>query len=277
VESVVSVINCSPADVLINNFTGLLVQLMHARIYSQGKPFVSVIVALATAVTKLIPSVRDPGTSVSPDSGNAKLASCLPLMLQAVVSACDTAISPAPFTVTISLCSMLLMTVSALSAAMDQGHFIDTRSAIAQSMRSSLLPRLGTLPLEVQALLLCTANAVLPEIASQLTEQLHGLSAAICAEKDSSIAGLRNGGALGSPIRTQLINPGTLTTLNRLCRSLDALARHHSVVSSQRQNFIASVTPLQVRRLICDRCDSVKLTTVCDTIGMLASCPEPLL
>lgn len=225
----------------------LLLQLMNARIYSHGKPFVAVIVTLANAVARLVPSARTSSFASSssssamqagPDPGLVKLASNLPCMLQIVAAACDTMISPAPFAVAMSSSAMLLVTVSELSGCLDRGQLPEAVELIKQGL-GPVMGRLGSLPLEVQALLICVANTVMPEIASQLTEQLHALCASICSTEVSPI---------NSPGKVQLTNPNVLNNLNRYCGSLGALAKHHAVGCSpnKRQMFIAAVAPLQV-------------------------------
>jgi hypothetical protein len=130
------------------------------------------------------------------------------------------------------------MSVSAMSSSFDKGEFMDVHAMLVQGLQSAMLQRLGTLPIEVQALVICTAQAVMPEIANQLTEQLHNLAATICAEKDFTTA-------IGSPSKSQFTG-SALAGLNRLCASLDALARHHSIAPTKRQHLIEALSPLQV-------------------------------
>ena len=53
---------------------------------------------------------------------------------------------------------------------------------------------------------------------------------------------------MSSSGKFQFANASQLTALNRLCGSLDALARHHSVSKgAKRQHFVATMAPLQVR------------------------------
>ncbi len=219
---------------------------MESRIYGQGKPFVCVILAFAQVCTQLIPGLRGSGGgggggggALARLAGNEALGSLFPTILQAVIAAIDTTIAPAPFPVMISLCTLLLQAQSALSQSFESA--VDFRAAVSAKFQAEILPRVGSLPIEIQALLICAANDIIPEVSASLAEQLQGIALGIC-----DVASV--GDATGhSAINPRLLNAATTASLNRLCGSLDALSRHHSMASGVIiQRFIASVTALQV-------------------------------
>lgn len=224
---------CVPPMDIFAQLCTLHSQLVESRIHSQGKPFVGMelcCVQVASQIVKTLGNnLKSSSASVGMESNIDVVVGNFAHIVSSVRSACDTQISPSPFPVMIGSCTLLLQSLSAIPLRTEASRLF--KSELVSIFTASLLPSLNLLPIEVHALLVCSADLVIPEISNGIATELYTLSMAIC----------------NSPTAIDMLMEVVhINTLNRLCACLDALAKYHSTSTpEERQRFIQSVLPLQ--------------------------------
>lgn len=224
---------CVPPMDIFAQLCTLHGQLVESRIHSKGKPFIGMelcCVQVASQIVKTLGNnLKSTSASVGMESNIDVVVGNFAHIVSSVRAACDTQISPAPFPVMVGSSALLLQSLSAIPLRTEASRLF--KSELVAVFTTSLLPSLNLLPIEVHALLVCSADLVIPEVSSGIATELHTLAMAIC----------------NSPTAIDmLMEPAHINTLSRLCACLDSLAKYHSTSTpAERQRFIQSVLPLQ--------------------------------
>lgn len=85
----------------------------------------------------------------------------------------------------IAVSALLLQALQAISIHLDNPSIAGVKGTLVDAIMGTIVPRLGSLPVEVHALLLCCADVLIPECASAQVAQLHGVAVEVCGAAPS--------------------------------------------------------------------------------------------
>jgi hypothetical protein len=215
---------CVEHSMLSCHLSNIILQLVTERVQTKGTAYVSVVVCTCHIMESLMKSMSN--TS----SMNDSLMQCMNNIIQSCIVASDTTISPYPISITGSLFSLLLQSLMSLLKLLRIGSDISPfAKVISEQLYVSVLPKLNVLPIEIQALLLCILDLLVPnDISVKYIEQFRDI-AGLCVSSSTSIT-----------------DNSQIFLISRVTASVDAFAKFHSISNSvERTRVISILNPLK--------------------------------
>lgn len=217
---------CVEHNMLSCHLSNMILQLVTERVQTKGTAYVSVVVCTCHIMESLIKSMANGG------GVNDSLTQCMNNIIQSCIIASDTTISPYPISITGSLFSLLLQSLMSLFKFLRINNEISPfAKVISEQLYVSVLPKLNVLPIEIQALLLCIFDLLVPnDISVKYIEQFRDLATLCYSSCDISC----------------ITDNSQIFLISRLAASVDAFAKFHSISdSAERMRVINILSPLQ--------------------------------